>query len=162
GDALLAMLPAFRLSGSRLVIYSSPPGGACASLINATDCCEFRGFVPSNDAWQAIQTDCDAVILPYPNPAGKLEQLYAHHFPSKLPEYLALGMPVIVTGPSYATGVSWALRNPDAVITHPGDSPEGIGRIFLKMRDEPSIRVKLAVAGVAAGDRDFDPLNIRK
>jgi hypothetical protein len=48
------------------------------------------------------------MILPYMNPAGSNELLYRTHFPSKLTEYLALGMPVVVSGPEEATGVRYA------------------------------------------------------
>jgi len=55
-----------------------------------------------------MQASADAMILPYLNPAGPYELLYRTHFPSKLTEYLALGIPVIVSGPDFATGVRWA------------------------------------------------------
>jgi glycosyltransferase involved in cell wall biosynthesis len=161
GDELLRLLPAFRSSGSRLIAFSQPPGKSCAALLDAKDCFEFRGFVPSRDAWNAIQSDCDVVILPYPNPASSMERLYRHHFPSKLPEYLALGMPVLVTGPEYATGVRWAQRHSEAVANYSGLDLQGISHLLERLRDEAAFRLRLTRAGFTAGNRDFDPLRIK-
>ena len=68
------------------------------------------------ETWERIKTECDVVILPYSFDL-QFKKLYETHFPSKLCEYLSLGMPVIIAGPSYATGVIWGLKNPKSVIT---------------------------------------------
>jgi glycosyltransferase involved in cell wall biosynthesis len=162
GDELVRLLPVFRSTGARLIAFGQPPGRSCAALLEATDCFEFRGFAPSpQDAWRAIQSDCDAVILPYPNPAGKMDFLYRHHFPSKLPEYLALGMPVIVTGPDYATGVKWSQQHSEAIATYSAPDIDGIRRLLNRLRSSNEYRVRLAMRGFEAGNRDFDPIAIK-
>ena len=161
GDELVRLLPAFRKAAARVVIFSGLPGGGAAALLAATDCIDYRGFVPAMDAWRSVQRECDAVILPYPNPAGPLERLYRHHFPSKLPEYLALGLPVIVTGPSYATGVKWALRNADAAQSWTETDPNEFAQVLTVLREDASRRTELAEHGFAAGERDFEPRRIR-
>jgi len=161
GVALCQMLPAMREAGIRLVLYSQPPGPEAAALTTAGDTCDFRGFVPSAEAWAGIQRDCDAVWLPYPNPAGAMERLYRYHFPSKLPEYLALGLPVIVSGPDYATGVRWARGRPAAVATASGrDHAELLG-LFRRLAVDSAWRSQLAREGWAAGQQSFDPVMIR-
>jgi glycosyltransferase involved in cell wall biosynthesis len=117
--------------------------------------------VPSAEAWTRIKQDCDAVWLPYPNPAGSMERLYRHHFPSKLPEYLALGMPVLVTGPGFATGVRWARANPGAIAWAGGDSVDEMADLLKQLAANPGLRRQLAVQGWEAGRRDFDPVSIR-
>jgi glycosyltransferase involved in cell wall biosynthesis len=158
GEGILQMLPAVRDAGARIIIYGRPPEGAAAPLIEAKDCCEFRGFVPSGDAWAALQRECDAVWLPYPRLGGQMERLYRHHFPSKLPEYLALGMPVIVTGPDYATGMCWAHRNLGTELC-----ASSVGDLASRFRDlakDGSLRRRLAESCLEAGQRDFDPKKI--
>ncbi len=163
GEALLEALPAIRRAGVRLVLYSRPPGGAAADLAAAVDVCEFRGFVPSDEAWAGLQRDCDAVWLPYPaRPDRKLERLYRHHFPSKLPEYLALGMPVLVTGPHYATGVRWARENPAAAARATGSDEAELADVFARLRADSGWREQLAERGWHAGLADFDPVKIRE
>jgi glycosyltransferase involved in cell wall biosynthesis len=162
GDGLLQMLPSIRAARAHLVLYGRPPGGTAAALGAATDCCELRGFTSSSsEAWAGIQRDCDAVWLPYPNPAGTMEPLYRYHFPSKLPEYLALGLPVVVTGPDYATGVQWARRNPDAVASIPTPATaEEMTAFFQRLATDADLRCRLAGQGWQAGQRDFDPRRI--
>jgi glycosyltransferase involved in cell wall biosynthesis len=161
GDELLRLLPALRAANVRLVIYSAPPGDSLAALLAATDCVDFRGFAPAMAAWRAIQAECDAVILPYSHASGRLERLVRHHFPSKLPEYLALGLPVMVSGPEYATGVAWGLRNPTAVMTCTSTGLNSIAAKLESLRVDPALRLSLATTGLAAGLRDFDPCRIQ-
>lgn len=161
GLELLRLLPALRTANTRLVVFSNPPGGKVAALVEARDVCDFRGFAPAMEAWRVIQSECDAVILPYPNPAGEMEMLYRHHFPSKLPEYLALGMPVIVTGPHYATGVKWSLNHSAAMVTCTSPEPAELARILLALRQQPALRLTLAEGAFQAGMVDFDPHKIK-
>ena len=159
GEGILQMLAAVRAAGARLVLYGHPPAGAAAPLASALDCCEFRGFVTSDKAWEGLKRDCDAVWLPYPNPAGRMERLYRHHFPSKLPEYLALGMPVIVTGPDFATGFTWARRNLGPELC-PGDAGE-LESLLRRLAGDRGLRLNAAAKGLEAGGRDFDPQKIK-
>ena len=157
GTEILRLLPALREAGARVVIYSRRPAGPYAALAEAPDVCDWRGFVPSAQAWSAIQRDCDAVWLPYPNPAGSMEQLFRYHFPSKLPEYLALGMPVLVTGPSYATGAKWAIGHPAATVFSPAESLPEFSRLLVRLREQGVLRRALAEAAWSAGEADFSP-----
>lgn len=160
GRELCRLLPALRATGARLVIYARPPGGDCAALASAADCVELRGFRPAAEAWAGIQRDCDAVWLPYPVPAGELEQLYRYHFPSKLPEYLALGLPVIISGPDYATGVRWGLAHPAAAATAVNPTPQSLASLLRGLAVDADRRIELAVEGWKAGQSDFDPARI--
>jgi glycosyltransferase involved in cell wall biosynthesis len=158
GEGILQMLPALRGENARLIIYGRPPSGAAAPLLDAVDCCEFRGYAPTGEAWEGLKRDCDAVWLPYPDLGGQMERLYRHHFPSKLPEYLALGMPVIVTGPAYATGMRWARRNlgPEPCATNLAD----LTAILQRLAADQPWRRQLAERCLEAGQRDFDPVKI--
>jgi glycosyltransferase involved in cell wall biosynthesis len=155
GEGILQMLPAVRAAGARLVIYGRPPRGLAAPLAEALDCCDLRGFSAPSELWGNIQRDCDAVWLPYPDLGGQMERLYSYHFPSKLPEYLALGMPVIVTGPAYATGMRWAQRNLGADLC--AQNVSELTAVLLRLADEPGLRRELAKRCFQAGERDFDP-----
>jgi hypothetical protein len=98
--------------------------------------------------------------LPYShNP--DLRSLYETHFPSKLTEYLALGMPVAVTGPSYATGVRWGSRHPEGALTVADDTPERIRDAFYRAAPRRGAQTTPGRGARAAGDQDFDPARIR-
>jgi glycosyltransferase involved in cell wall biosynthesis len=160
GRELVRRIPNLRSTGSRLIIYSKPPGSDCRELGQATDCVELRGFRPAKEAWANIQRDCDAVWLPYPVLAAEFERLYRHHFPSKLTEYLALGLPVLVTGPSFATGVRWVLRHPEAAAVALDPTDQDITSILLRLRDDSALRANLARRALIDGDHDFSPARL--
>ncbi|MEP7305890.1 MAG: glycosyltransferase [Acidobacteriota bacterium] len=158
GDELERLLIAFRAARARLVLFGNPPTAEGTALLDSKDCCEFRGFARTPmEAWHAIQTECDAVILPYRNPAGPWERLYSHHFPSKLSEYLVLGMPVLVTGPDTATGVKWALNHPEAAVACTTLVLNERTCLLRRLRDDRSWRRALAEGAYRAGLEEFDP-----
>jgi glycosyltransferase involved in cell wall biosynthesis len=161
GEQLVRMLPALRQARARVVVFGRRPGPDCVELERATDCIDLRGFVPSKQAWDGIKQECDAVIFPYLNPAGRMQLLYSHHFPSKLAEYLALGMPVFMAGPAEATGVRWASANPSAVLLETALDCESMAASLGRLREDAPMRMAMAAAALAAGSASFDPVAIR-
>jgi len=87
-----------------------------------------------------------------------MERMYSIHFPSKLPEYLALGMPIVMVGPECATGVRWAIKNPQAIFL---TDLAGLVRCLTDWRESPAKRAAFAVAALSASARDFDPVSLR-
>lgn len=109
GEALVALISVLRETGARVLMSTPRPPEKLITLLEATDVVEWMPHrADINEMWRTMQERADVMILPYANPAGPHELLYRTHFPSKLTEYLALGMPVIVSGPEFATGVKWA------------------------------------------------------
>lgn len=160
GKALVDLLPAFEQSGARLRIWSQLPGLDCRSLCGSP-LVRFEGFMSSPEVWKSVKEVCDAVILPYSN-EQRMRQLYSYHFPSKLPEYLALGMPVIVTGPEYATGVRWAKKNPEAALAVLDQKPTKMVLILKKLSGDASYRKQLAAGSIKEADEKFNPEAIRE
>lgn len=109
GEALVALIPVLREVGARILISTPRPPEKLKALLEESDVVEWMPHrADINEMWRTMQERADVMILPYSNPAGPHELLYRTHFPSKLTEYLALGMPVIVSGPEFATGVRYA------------------------------------------------------
>ena len=147
--------PAEKEAGATLRIYSArAPEGFGDSV-------QYGGFASSPlQTWERVKKECDVVLLPYHWEPG-FRDLYQAHFPSKLPEYLALGVPVLITGPAYAAGVAWGLQHPRAALTVSDPSQEAMRDAFIRLRDEPSLRVALATEAVDVGSKEFDPEAIR-
>lgn len=164
GEQLVRMLPVLDEAGARLITYGQGPNGAAAPLKKAPrELVELRGFAPTpEEAWAAVKKECDALIFPYLDPPGFMERFYAVHFPSKLPEYLQSGLPVIMNGPETATGVRWAKRNPGAIFLLPGGKVSDWPKELARMRDEDQLRMDLAKQAIHAGQREFEPEKIRQ
>jgi glycosyltransferase involved in cell wall biosynthesis len=154
GERIAEVMPVLAAAGMCLRIYSrdAPPSMPGVEYAGA--------FRKTQDLWHQVTQECDAVWLPYSH-GPALRSLYETHFPSKLTEYLALGMPVAITGPSYATGVRWGSRHPEGALTVADDTPAQIRAAFTRLRDDSSLRARLAAGAREAGDADFDPRVIR-
>ncbi len=154
-EGIRAILPALKEARVTLRMYS------IRSREVFGDDVEHAGFAPSpQHTWERIKEECDAVLLPYCwQPAFR--RLYEAHFPSKLPEYLALGMPILIIGPAYAAGVAWGLKHPHAALTVSEPSKESISAACVRLRDNAHLRDALAAGAIEAGGKEFDPVAIR-
>jgi glycosyltransferase involved in cell wall biosynthesis len=153
GERIAEVMPVLAAAGMRVRVYAREAPPALPGV-------EYAGFEKTPELWRHVQQSCDAVWLPYSH-NDALRSLYETHFPSKLTEYLALGMPVAITGPSYATGVRWGIRHPQGALTVADSTPERIGEAFTRLRDDAAMRMQLAAGAREAGDADFDPARIR-
>lgn len=161
GEQLLQALPVLRATGTSLEMFCAPPGGKLAGLAAATDVVHFNGYAPTpEEAWRHLIAKCDAVLQPYLDPAGPHELQYRTHFPSKLGDCLSLGLPLLITGPAFASGVSWCLQHPGVAlaVTEPG--PAALTAALERLRDDADLRVSLATQALAAATA-FDASRLR-
>ena len=107
-----------------------------------------------------VQKECDALLLPYPG-GGWLENVFRTHFPTKLSEYLWQGMPVMVTGPAYATGLRWAADHPDGCVAPTDPTVEEFSAILRSLRDDADRRVALGGGAADLARRYFEPQVVR-
>jgi hypothetical protein len=154
-ERLEQLLPMFRRHGITLRVYSlqtprfiDQPG------------VEYAGAHNLDELWSEVQKNCDVVILPYCGPEHGHEKLYRTHFPSKLPECLALGMPVLISGPSYATGVRWGLDHPDACVVVQSDDPVEWEATLRRLTEDHDYRCTLAQRAVAVANGELAPERI--
>ncbi len=155
-EGIASLLPAIESAGHQLRIYSAhrPPWSSSAV--------EYCGYSPSvEETWVRVQREADAVLLPYSH-GRQHERLYRTHFPSKLPEYLALGMPVLVSGPPYATGVAWARQHPGAAMVLDSNSSESAAADLKQLAANADLRRNLAEGAATASALEFDPKGIRE
>lgn len=153
--AIQEILPALRRAGVSLRVYSS-------QITDLGEGVTYAGFSSSPlETWERIKAECDAVLMPY-SWLKEFQALYETHFPSKLPEYLALGMPLFIVGPSYAAGVAWGLAHPGAAVTVNVQSEAEIVAACLRLRDDSALRTTLSREAIKLGQKEFDPGTIRQ
>jgi len=75
-------------------------------------------------------------------------------FPSKMTDYSASGLPILVQGPTYSSPVRWAKENPGAIEVV---TTEGIGPLLEALRrlQQPAHREQLARTSMRLGDKYF-------
>ena len=156
GREMQRLLPALEQTGARLNFYGPENVDLprSAALVN-------RGVWPIDKLWAVVQSECDALILPYPG-GGWLENVFRTHFPTKVSEYMWQGMPVIFTGPLYATGLRWGLDHPQACIAMAEPSCEEMAKVLTKLRDNVAERVRLGDEALTTAKAEFNPVMIRE
>jgi glycosyltransferase involved in cell wall biosynthesis len=102
-EGIEEIIPILQRNNTVLKIYRNEN-----SLLPASKNLEYGGFSKTaEETFEKIKAECDAVILPYSSDQ-RFKELYSTHFPSKIAEYVSLGMPIIIVGPEYANGLKWA------------------------------------------------------
>jgi len=148
-EGIQEMLPVLQKTSTLLKIYRNED-----SSLPSSKYLTYRGFSKTaEETFEKIKAECDAVILPYSSDK-KFKDLYTTHFPSKIPEYILLGMPVIVIGPSYANGVRWAMSK-KGIFSGNLDSLEDI----LKSISSDMLKLKQVLMSLKEID-DFNPNQI--
>jgi len=162
GEQLLALVPVLRETGSRLEYFGPPPSGVVAKLADATDVIRFNGYAPTPaEAWRTLRDRCDVILQPYLNPPGPHELQYRSHFPSKLGDCLSLGLPLLITGPEYASGVRWCANHPECalIVSEPGAA--NLKAALIRLLSDHDLRHQLAVGARLAAE-NFDAGGLRR
>ena len=82
-------------------------------------------------------------------------------FPSKLVDYTAIGLPILVWGPEYSSAVQWARANPRAAVVINDPEGSGISETLARIASEPHWACAMAEEAVRCGERDFSLYNAR-
>ena len=161
GEQLMQLLPSLRQTKCRVEVFGPMPSGAIGSLGAATDVFRFNGYIsPPEAAWQRLIERCDVVLQPYLNPPGPHEHQYRTHFPSKLGDCLSLGVPLLITGPAYASGVRWCHEHPGSAIVVDHPDPCSFVTAIERLKIDAAWRVATASAAQKAA-MAFDSSQLR-
>ncbi len=146
-----ALLPEIEAAGLTLRVHS-----AHHDRLPHSPALDFRGFLPIRELWQELLASCDALLLPYPF-THERASLYRTHFPTKLSEYYTLGLPILMLGPSYATGIRWGLDHPGSALVVTQDNPQYWRQALLRLKADSCLRVQLAANAQLLAQRYFSP-----
>lgn len=138
--------------GSKLVLYTQP--NPPKSAIRGSNV-EFRGFTPNALLVSALRDEIDVLVLPMsfdPRDRRNMEV----SFPSKLTNYTAACLPILIWGPPYCSAVRWAKSAPGLAEIVEENNRESLAAAVKSLRSDPARCIALARAAAAAGARDFD------
>lgn len=156
-DRLKELLPVLKKTNVKLNIYSKHKKEWFGDEV-----VNYRGETIPPLLWQKVKNECDAVILPYSFANNPELNLYRTHFPSKLPEYLSLQMPLLITGPNYATGVKWGNKNKNASIVVDDQSEDQFIEAINELKNSSEKRMLLAKNALEAKNLQFNPYKIQE
>ena len=149
---ITALLPELEQAGVMLRVYS-----AHANRLPPSPALEIKSFLPVKELWRELLLACDALLLPYPFNHEEAT-LYRTHFPTKLSEYYTLGLPILLLGPAYATGIRWGLDHPASALVVTDRNPAAWRQALLRLKEDSALRVQLATGARRIADASFSPV----
>jgi glycosyltransferase involved in cell wall biosynthesis len=142
--------------GANVLVFSNvdPEKGRCSDWVRTNmDLCS---FVPQEEIIPTLRRDADALFLPMGfSESNRVQE--RTNFPSKLTEYTATGLPLIVHGPPNSSGVRWARKNSGVaeVVTSPGK--DALRPALRRLVQDPDHRLALGEKALDVGEQYFAP-----
>jgi glycosyltransferase involved in cell wall biosynthesis len=115
---------------------------------------EFRGLLPSADLVRTLREHALALLAPMSFEAADRATV-TFGFPSKLTDYTAAGLPLILQGPDYCSAMIWARRNPGVAQLITSNDPGEVQAAVQALAADGGCRLRLARAAIEAGNRYF-------
>jgi hypothetical protein len=137
-------------SGGRLVLYAGPNPPRSLTVHHNVDS---RGFVPQAQVLSVLRDNVDVLVLPMSfDPLDRRNVEFS--FPTKVTDYTAACLPILVWGPSYSSIVRWAEANPGTADIVLDESITAIDGAAKRMSD-PEWRWRLALTAASVGTAFF-------
>ena len=150
--ALAAALPGTR---TRLALFGGFDQDAQRQLRAVSPAISFHGFVPFDQMIRELREIADVLFVPMTFGAEQMDNMKIS-FPSKLTDYTATGLPLLIHAPAYSSAVRWARAEHDVaeIVDEPGEVP--LRAAITRLHEDADRRARLASNAVAAGQRYFD------
>jgi glycosyltransferase involved in cell wall biosynthesis len=78
-------------------------------------------------------------------------------FPSKLTDYTAVGLPLLIAGPADCSAVRWANEHPGLAEVVTSSNPADLAPAIDRLCSDPEHRIALAQMAQQVGNREFSP-----
>ena len=144
--ALRALQASLKTVGGKLLIFGPP-----TTEINGPNT-EICGLVSSSELLTRLREECHALFVPMsfdPGDRSNMEMAY----PSKLADYTATGLPLLVYGPAYSSVVTWAHENPGA--SEVVESESALDNAVQRLANDANLRVALGARALEVGRQYF-------
>ena len=114
------------------------------------------GMLSSAELVQRLNKEADVLFLPMSFEEADLDVM-ATGFPSKLTDYTAAGLPLLIWGPESSSAVKWAADEPNvaAVVTKP--ESELMAEMLRELKENCEWRRELAAKSIEVGNKYFHP-----
>jgi hypothetical protein len=139
---------------ARIIVYGPFDQARQRELQSIAGAFEFRGFVDHGDMMAGLG-GADLLFAPMTFDAAARDNM-AVSLPSKLVDYTAAAVPILVHAPSYSSAVRWAEMHDHAAAVVTVDDPVALRDAIGDLRTDRARRQLLAERAVRAGDACFD------
>jgi hypothetical protein len=141
--------------GGRLDVYA-PGTGEGGEMPVSLRMSNIRrgGFLPQTELADRIGAEADVLFLPVPF-EPEVRPMATLSFPSKLADYTAIGLPILIWGPEDSSAVQWAAGRPGVAEVVTNRDPAQLRIALERLASDPVHRRDLASRAVEAGTSDF-------
>lgn len=148
-QALRALQSALKRVSGRLIVFGP----------QRIEDADYRGLVDADKLLIHLREEADALFVPMSfDPSDRANMELA--FPSKLADYTATGLPLLIYGPEYCSAVTWARENHGVaeVVETEADLTNAISRLA----DNPAHRQNLGQHALDTGRKYFSHAQVQQ
>lgn len=117
------------------------------------------GLLSSADLAKQLRATADVLFVPMSFAAADQPNMRLS-FPSKIADYTAVGVPLLIWGPEVCSAVQWARLNGGVAEVVVSYDQAAIDAAVDRLINDAEYRFNLAATAGAVGDRDFSPAAI--
>jgi glycosyltransferase involved in cell wall biosynthesis len=112
------------------------------------------GLLTANELMARLRDEADALFVPMSfDPADRTNMELA--FPSKLADCTAVGLPLLIYGPTYCSAVVWARENAGVAEIVTTDQGPDLSDVVRRLQTNPGLRVALGKRALEVGKQYF-------
>ena len=115
---------------------------------------EYRGLLGAQELQDALRHEADVLCVPMSFEENDRANTEAS-FPSKLADYSACGLPILIQAPSWSSAARWARENPEAALLVESADDAALPAALNDLKNDAALRVRLAAGAIAVGARFF-------
>ena len=140
--------------GELLIFGPITPAQAAAEGLAGSNI-RLGGLLSSSDLLPRLRQEADVLYVPMSFAAPDRDNMQMG-FPSKLTDYTAAGLPLLICGPAYCSAVRWATENPGVAEVVTAETVQALDAAVARLLDRDH-RLTLARRAREVGERDFSP-----
>lgn len=140
--------------GGRLLIFGPLTSEAARQVGLDQPNIILRGMVNSSELMTRLREEADALFVPMSFEPAEATNMKMG-FPSKLTDYTATGLPLLIYGPDYCSAVRWARENPGVAEVVDCEDASALTSAVDRLVGDAGHRVCLAWHALEAGNRYF-------
>jgi glycosyltransferase involved in cell wall biosynthesis len=157
--ALRQLQEALAPVGGRLLIFGPLTGEAAQQLGLNHPTTEVRGLLSATDLLMRLREEADALFVPMSFAASDRANMEMA-FPSKLADYTATGVPLLIYGPSYCSAVAWARENEGVAEVVAAEAE--LAAAVARLANKPDHRLLLGKRALDIGRECFSHAQVRQ
>lgn len=154
GDGLSMLATALESVGGHLVIYSPLTSEAIKRLGLNKSNISVHPTLPYKELLETLNNSVDVLFVPMSFDIGERRNMEVS-FPSKLTDYTAVGLPMLIWGPAYCSAVRWADENPGVAEVVREKSCEALTKAVIKLSGDVQYRSRLGAHAKVKGEEYF-------